>query len=66
MPLEPSAFRGLCPQEAHPGGHHHNLAHAAVLYAQYEPCYGQLVRVFLGQQLRGNAVKITCVRAGQN
>jgi hypothetical protein len=41
--------------------------HVHALYAQDEPCYGQLVRVFLGQHERcGNAVKITCVRGGQN
>jgi hypothetical protein len=41
--------------------------HAHALYAQDEPCYGQLVRVFLGQHQRcGNAVKITCVRSGRN
>lgn len=41
------------------------LAHA--LYAQDEPCYGQLVRVFLGQhELCGNAVKITRVRGRQS
>jgi hypothetical protein len=40
-------------------------AHA--LYAQDEPCYGQFVRVFLGQhELCGNAVKITRVIGGQN
>jgi hypothetical protein len=41
--------------------------HAHALYAQDESCYGQLVRAFLGQhELCGNAVKITCVRGGQN
>lgn len=41
--------------------------HTHALYAQDEPCYGQLVRVFLGQhELCGNAVKITCVRGGRN
>jgi hypothetical protein len=41
--------------------------HAHALYAQDEPCYGQLVRVFLGQhELCGNAVKITRVRGGHN
>lgn len=40
--------------------------HAHARYAQDEPCYGQFVRVFLGQhELCGNAVKITCVRGGQ-
>jgi anti-anti-sigma factor len=39
--------------------------HAQALYAQDEPCYGQLVRAFLGQhELCGNAVRITCVRGG--
>ena len=41
--------------------------HAHALYAQGEPCYGRLVRAFLGQhELCGNAVKITCVRGRQN
>jgi hypothetical protein len=41
--------------------------HAHALYAQDEPCYGQLVRAFLGQhELCGNAVKITRVRGRQN
>ena len=41
--------------------------HAHALYAQDEPCYGQFVRVFLGQhELCGNAVKITCVRGRQS
>lgn len=40
-------------------------AHAR--YAQDEPCYGQLVRAFLGQhEVCGNAVKITRVRVGQS
>jgi hypothetical protein len=40
---------------------------ARARYAQDEPCYGQFVRVFLGQhELCGNAVKITCVRGGQD
>jgi hypothetical protein len=40
-------------------------AHAR--YTQDDPCYGQFVRVFLGQhELCGNAVKITCVRGGQD
>ena len=40
---------------------------AEARYAQKEPGYGRLVRVFLGRhELCSDAVKITCVRGGHS